>query len=322
MIRSTVCLAAFFLTLSAPIAIGAELPADVIVRQGTATLTYADIDAFAARIPVEQRAGYFDNAKRLDSTLRQMLAERQVADEARSIGLDQDPAVQRQIRLAVDGVLTTVRMAKLRESIVVPDMADLAKERYLADKSKFNDPAVLDVKHILIATDRHSDKEARELADKVRMEAIADANSIDALVTKYSEDGSATANGGLMRQAGDKEKYVPEFADAANKLTKVGEVSPVTKTKFGYHVLMMIKRAPSRQRSFDEVKEQLIAELQTDYRQQELVKYLQGVKNNEVESNPELVNSLRSRYGSVTAQMPGNAGDADAQPEGTPSPRP
>ncbi|MFZ2237673.1 MAG: peptidylprolyl isomerase [Dokdonella sp.] len=321
--RSASRLAAVFLAMSASAAIGADLPPDVIVRQGTATLTYADIDAFAARMPAEQRAGYFDNAKRLDSTLRQMLTERQIADEARAIGLDKDPAVERQIKLAVDGALTTVRLAKLRESVVIPDMAELARERYLTDKSKFNDPAVLDVKHILISSERHTDQEARELAEKVRADAVADANAFEALVSKYSEDGSAAANGGLMRQAGDNKQYVPEFAAAANKLTKVGEVSPVTKTKFGYHVLMLIKRAPARVRSFDEVKEQLISELQTDYRQQELVKYLQNVKGNELDSNPELVNSLRSRYGSVTAEMPEYHTDAaEAEPAGAPSQQP
>ena len=84
------------------------------------------------------------------------------------------------------------------------------------------------------------------------------------------------------------------------------------KTKFGYHVLMLIKKEPSRERSFDEVKDDLMKELSDEYVKQQVVNYMQKMQNNELDSNAELVNSLRTRYGSAE---PGH--DAK-QPSATP----
>lgn len=297
MIRVHACLTLMLLAATPTLAFSADLPPGALVKQGTAILTLDDIDAFAAQIPPEQRAGYFDNAKRLESTLRQLLVERQIANDARAIGLDKDATVQRQILLATESTLSAARVAKLKASIKLPDLEELAKERYQADRDSFNLPAVLDVQHILISTSKHSDEEARTLAEKVRAEAVADPDNFNALVARYSEDPSAAQNRGLMRAAGDSSKYVAEFANAANQLKTPGEISPVVKTKFGYHVLVLAAKAPARERSFAEVKGQLIAQLQDEYVKQQVLNYMQVMQNNEVESNAELVNSLRSRYG-------------------------
>ena len=320
MFRTLACAVALCVYAASALASAADLPPDALVRQGTATLTVEDIDAFAARIPKEQRGGYFDNAKRLESTLRQMLVERQIANDARAMGLDKDSNVQRQMLLADEGVLSKARVEKLKENIKIPDLSDLARERYQANRASFNIPAALDVKHILIMTEKHTDQEAHALADKVHAEAVADPDKFDSLITRYSEDPSAADNGGLMRQAGDKSQYVPEFAEAASQLTQTGQISPVVKTKFGYHILYLIKRAPGRTRSYDEVKDGLLAELQAENVKQQILKYYEHMQNNEVESNAELVNSLRTRYGSANTQSGAEQpADAPVEPEAAPT---
>lgn len=312
MTRASACLTFTLFAAATTLAVAADLPPGVIVRQGTAAITIEDIDAFAARMPPDQRPGYFDNAKRLESTLRQLLVERQVANDARAIGLDKESLVQREILLSTESTLSTARVAKLKEDITIPDLTELARERYQANRDTFNLPAVLDVQHILISTSKHSDEEAHAIADKVRAEAAADVDKFGALVTQYSDDPSAVDNRGVMRGAGDKTKYVPEFADAASQLSTPGQVSPVIKTKFGYHVLMLIKKEPARERGFDEVKDDLIKELSDEYVKQQVVDYMQKMQNNQLDSNAELVNSLRTRYGSAEP-------DHDAtQPSATP----
>lgn len=321
MFRATACLTLTVFAATSALAIGADLPPGALVRQGSAVLTVDDIDAFAARIPLDQRAGYFDNSKRLESTLRQLLVERQVANDARAMSLDKDPDVQRQILIATENALATARVAKIRETAQasIPDMGELAQERYQANRDNFNVHEVLDVVHILISTSRHSDEEARALAEKVRAEAIADPQKFAELVTKYSEDPSAKDNVGLMRQAGDSTKYVPEFAQAANALTTPEEVSAVVKTKFGYHVLMLVKKEPARNRTFAEIKDDLLKELGDEYVTQQIHQYMQAMQNHEVESNAELVNSLRTRYGQAVLtgadeQATSQAGHAEAEP--------
>ncbi len=316
MIRARASLTLTLFTAMTTLAIAADLPPGAIVRQGTAVLTMDDLDAFAARIPPDQRAGYFDNAKRLDSTLRQLLVERQVANDARAIGLDKDPTVQRQILLSTESTLSSARLAKLKEGMTIPDLGDLAKERYQANRDSFNIPATLDVQHILISFNKHTDEEARALADKVHAEAVADPDKFVSLVARYSEDPSAAENRGLMREAGDSSKYVSEFAKAAAALTTPLQISPVIKTKFGYHVLMLVRKAPAGKRTFADVKDDLVAELKTDYIKQQVLNYMQTMQNNEVESNAELVNSLRSRFGRAepeTVKDPTSEAPADAK---------
>ena len=311
MIRARTSLTLALLATMTTLAIAADLPTGAIVRQGTAVLTMQDMDAFAARIPPDQRAGYFDNAKRLETTLRQLLVERQIANDARAIGLDKEPVVQSQILLSTESTLSAARVAKIKESVVVPDLTDLASERYQANRESFNVPETLDVQHILISFNKHTNEEALALANKVHAEAVANPEKFLSLVTRYSEDPSAAENRGLMRQAGDSSKYVAEFAKAANELKTPEQISPVVKTKFGYHVLMLIKRAPASKRTFAEVKDGLIQELRADYVNQQVLNYMQGMQNNEVESNAELVNSLRTRFGDVptdiAAQQPSAA---------------
>ena len=297
MTRVHACLTLILFAATTTVAISADLPPGAIVKQGTAVLTLDDIDAFAARMPPEQRAGYFDNATRLDSTLRQLLVERQVANDARAIGLDKDPNVQRQILLATEATLSTARVAKLKADLKIPELDELARERYQANRESFNVPEALDVVHILISTSKHSDEEAHALADKVHAEAVADPDNFSRLVSEYSEDPSAAENRGLMSEAGDKTKYVPQFADAANQLKTPGQISPVVKTGFGYHILMLVRKTPGRVRGYDEVKDGLVKELSDEYVKQQVLNYMQTMQSNEVESNAELVKSLRTRYG-------------------------
>lgn len=291
------------LAVAASPALAADFPPGMVVRQGTATLTFDDIDAFAARVPADQRGGYFNSSKRLDSTLRGMLVDRQVADDARKLGLDKDPQVQRQLQLAMDTALAAVRMRVLREGFDAPDMTELAQERYLSDRSKFVQKGSLDVRHVLVMTDKRTDAEAKAIAEQVRGKALANPGQFEALVEEFSEDPSKTANKGLMASAGSKETYVPEFADAASKLTAVNQVSPVIKTKFGYHVLILVKRSEDHPLSFAEVKDDLVSELKKDYIEKQATAYLSQMQSNELESNPEAVASLRTRYGNVGPQM-------------------
>lgn len=277
-----------------------ELPPGMVVRQGSAALTLEDIDAFAERMPPEQRPGYFDSAKRLDSTLRGMLVERQVANEARELGLDKDPDVQRQVKLAIDSTLMNARVNALRESVALPDFDELARERYQANKKDYVLKGVFDVKHLLVSTDKHSDAEAKAMAEDLRAKAVANPDDFSRLVDQNSEDPSHSQNRGLMRDAGSKTTYVAEFADAANALVKPGDFSPVVKTQFGYHILMLVNRTTDRQRSYEEVKDQIVTELRDTYIKKQVSDYMANMHGKDVESNAELVSSLRTRYAPST----------------------
>lgn len=60
------------------------------------------------------------------------------------------------------------------------------------------------------------------------------------LAILYSEDPGSAAKGGELGYMG-KSELVPEFSEVAFSLKK-GAVSPIVKTKFGYHIIQLIDR--------------------------------------------------------------------------------
>jgi len=274
-------------------------PSTVVASQGGASITLDDIDAFAAGIPDDKRAGFFNSPMRIESIISQLLVQKQLAAEARALGLDKDAKVQRQIQLAEDDALSKARMLKFRADIKLPDFNQLAQEEFIAHKENYIVRGRVDVKHILINTKTRSESEAKALAETVLKEATAHPDQFDALVEKYSEDPSKGANHGLMMDAGDK-KYVHEFSTAASALKKPGELSPLVKTDFGFHIIKLVERTPDKKPAFAEVKDQIVAKLRSDYIDKQLKTHGDTLRNQPMDANPELVGSLRDRYGAAT----------------------
>jgi peptidyl-prolyl cis-trans isomerase SurA len=78
-----------------------------------------------------------------------------------------------------------------------------------------------------------------DFLDSLRTLIVEGEAAFAEMAAKYSEDGSAR-NGGDLGWA-KRGRYVPAFEAAAFKLEK-GEISPVTKSEFGYHIIRMEER--------------------------------------------------------------------------------
>ncbi len=50
-----------------------------------------------------------------------------------------------------------------------------------------------------------------------------------------------------------------EFEKAAYALAKAGDISPVVKTEFGYHIIKLTEVQPGSTKAFADVKEQILA---------------------------------------------------------------
>jgi parvulin-like peptidyl-prolyl isomerase len=271
-------------------------PSTVVAKQGDAIVTLSDIDAFAETIPKQDRPGFFDSPKRLDGVITSLLLEKQLALEARSAGYDKDPAEQARIQLAIDKELAKIRVDRFRAGLKMPDFSALAQEEYIGHKETYVIAGKLDVKHILIATKDRSDDEAKTIADTVDKEAKAHPDQFDALVQKYSDDPSKAANKGLMTEAGSS-RYVAEFSSAAKALKKPGDISPVVKTKYGYHILELIQRTEDKPQTFAEVRDQIVTRLKAAYVDKQVATHTDEIRNRPVDANKDLVASLRDRYG-------------------------
>lgn len=272
----------------------------LVVSQGTARVTLGDVDAYVHRIPASDRSGFMNKPERIETMLRNMLLDKQLANEARKLDIDKDPVVQRQIALAVDNALSRARVETLRESLKAPDFTEQAREEYLANKKKYATPKRYDVRHILFDTKSRTPEQAEALARETAEKLARDPSQFDSLVESLSDDQSKKDNHGLIENAAS-ENFVKPFAEAAASLKSIGEISPPVRTSFGYHLLKLVKTEPEQQQPFDLVSESIVSRLSAEWMEAQIRGHLDNLRNQTMDPKPEVLATLRERYSAPAA---------------------
>lgn len=124
------------------------------------------------------------------------------------------------------------------------------------------------VAHILILS-RETDapdlqESAKKKAEEIHKKALA-GEKFEDLARTYSDDQSSARKGGELPMFGTG-RMVEEFEEACFNLKKDGEISPLIKTAFGWHIIKRLEYKPLE--SFEELKGQLKQRIQKDSRAQ------------------------------------------------------
>lgn len=292
-----VILAVGLLTSAIAGAAGTNDADTLVVSQGAARVTLGDVDAYVHRIPESDRKGFMAKPERIETMLRNMLLDKQLADEARKLGLEKDPIVQKQLQLAIETALSRARMENFRSSLKAPDFSEQAREDYLANKQKYTRPKRYDVKHILFDIQSRSPEQAEALANETEAKLATDPSQFDALVEQLSDDPSKKDNHGLIENAAS-ESFVAPFAETARKLEKIGDISPPVRTVFGFHILKLIKTEPEQLQPYEQVRASIISRLEAEWMEAKIREKLDGLRNETMEPQPEVLATLRERFGS------------------------
>lgn len=160
-------------------------------------------------------------------------------------------------RLSVQYVELSV--ADLTDKVVV-DEATLT-QFYTDNKGQFMSPEQRRVSHILIESDA-------EIALKILAAAeyrVTQGEAFDVIAKELSQDTGSASNGGDLgfMQAGVMGDTA--FDDALFGLTKVGDVSQIVKTAYGYHLIQVTEIQAPEGKAFEDVK----AEVEASYRVKE-----------------------------------------------------
>ncbi len=105
-------------------------------------------------------------------------------------------------------------------------------------------PASVEVGQIVIdpPVSPELDAYARKQLDEIREQIVTEGKNFEAMAGIYSQDPGSRDNGGRYNDVSRIDGgWAPEFVTAAFRLQN-GDVSPVVKTKFGYHIIQMIQR--------------------------------------------------------------------------------
>ena len=150
---------------------------------------------------------------------------------------------------------------QLGNEVEITDSA--LRDAYEEQKDSMIAPEQRRASHILVEIPYEASTEEREAAEIKAKDVLSRLNggeSFEELAKLHSDDpGSAEAGGSLgLFSAGD---MVAEF-DAKVFSMSVGEISGLVSTEFGYHIIRLDEISESQVPSFEEAREELLAQLE------------------------------------------------------------
>jgi len=266
-----------------------------LARQGDVVLTQAEIDAAFSKIPEEIRLPFIRDGGKVEMLVRNILKSKVLANEARKAGYDQETLVKLRMELAADGELAAEWLEKVVSEAPPADFETIAYENYLLKPEAWKSPEQIDVSHILISSDTHSDEAALEMANSLYEQLVQDPSLFDSMVVEYSEDPSKTANGGHFLRV-NRNDMVKPFEEAAFALRISGEISPPVKTDYGYHIIRLDQYYPATVLPFEEIKEQAIEQARKEYIDEYRKNYLKVTLSEPVVITDGAAEDMAKRY--------------------------
>lgn len=181
------------------------------------------------------------------NVIRGLVSERLIYKEALKNDYDKNEDIKKRLEnLKKQLIIQSYIETKAKALVTDEQIKTLYDEKVAASKGQEE----LKARHILVA----NEDEAKKLS-----ESLKKGGDFEKIAKEKSTDKGSGVNGGDLGWF-TKDKMVPEFFDAANKLKK-GEVSAPVKSSFGWHVIKLEDRRPVKMPSLAESKESLKSEL-------------------------------------------------------------
>lgn len=225
-------------------------------------VTREEFDQEVDRLPAQYRQ-LADSTQGRRQILDNLILKRLLWARAREQGLDKDAEVHAQVEAYAQQAAIAALVNRTAERAGGDIAEPQLKAYYDGHLDEFRTEESVRASHILVESEAEAGRLRKELEEGKDFAAVARAASKDA--------GSAARGGDLGFFT--RGRMVPEFAEAAFRLQKAGDLSPVVKTQFGYHIIKLTDRKPADVRLFPEVRDQLEAQLR-EQRQQAAVETL------------------------------------------------
>ena len=225
-------------------------------RARNVTVPESEVDARLAQI----RAQFPSEA-----AFEQTLAERKLTVDQVKTDARQDMAISRMID---EEVATRI--------VVTPEEVT---DFYAKNADQFKQRDSVRASHILIGVPKGADAagraEARTKAEQVLKEVKA-GSDFAALAKQYSSDPGSAANGGDLGFFQQGEMVGP-FNEAAFSLSP-GTTSELVETEFGFHIIKVVEKKPSRTIPLEEVGPKVQQYLEQLKRQQQTESFVNALR--------------------------------------------
>lgn len=243
----------------AKIAPGKEVVA-VVNRE---KITMAMLDEKIDELPEYYQAAATRHKKEI---LDDLIVEKLLFEEAKRRKFHKDKEVRQLINKAAKKIL----IAKLLEAETSPKrpVSDEGVEQYYNQhKDQYLIQERVKASHILLSTE----EEAKTVLDELKAGA-----DFGEMAKKYSKDLTKDRGGDLgYFQRG---QMIPEFEKVCFELAP-GQMSSIVKTRFGYHIIKVTDKLPSKYKELSEVKEKIRTRLIEQTKQEQFGDFVKSLKN-------------------------------------------
>jgi parvulin-like peptidyl-prolyl isomerase len=221
------------------------------------------------------------NAATVKGALKKTVKNYLLAREARRLGLNTDPKVQRIIELETEKLVASSYLNKMSEGLTATPAE--VQEYYEKNKDKFTEKAHIRVSRILLNTKKDADAVLKKLKA---------GGDFAKLAAQYSQDEASAENGGDVGFV-DTEQLKDPMRQTVEGLN-VGDVSGIIKSDYGLEILMVTESRPQAVMDISEVRD-TIAKRVVLTKRSELVEALYDKLNKEypVRINTKLLESLK-----------------------------
>jgi peptidyl-prolyl cis-trans isomerase C len=224
----------------------------IVIAAGDLTIRQSEFETALKTLP-EQYQQYASGPGRKQFA-EDYLRMKMLASAGTKAGLDKNPEVVQQLALMRENLVANAQLKKLEDDIKITD-ADL-KKVYETNKGQYEQ---VKARHILIAfkgspaaqegKPELTEEQAKTKAEALRTQIVAGKAKFEEVAQKESDDVGSGSRGGDLGEF-NRGQMVPEFETAAFA-AKAGDVTPVVRTQFGYHIIKVEEHGMT---AFDQVK--------------------------------------------------------------------
>jgi peptidyl-prolyl cis-trans isomerase C len=187
-------------------------------------ITIGDFNNHISKLPERYQSVIWKNK---EDFLNELIVDTLLYNEAVKRRLNKEEEVREVIQRAEKKILIArLLQEQVEDNIVITE--EEIDDFYSKNKNMFTTPEAFRASHILVKTK----KEAEGITAKLSKGA-----DFEALARTYSADQATAAAGGDIGYF-TRNQLVPEFEEACLDM-KVGEISGVIKTDFGYHIIKL-----------------------------------------------------------------------------------
>jgi len=246
-----------------------SLAQDAIVEDGEVTLSYDELAHSVEQwTPQMRNAAIQDEGDRLE-LINMTLANKKLALSADEL-VSEQPGLEQDYLSGLRAYQRQFVLKHYADSLEYPDFEKLAREQYEVNKDKYAlVPEQRKSSHILFASPPGVPRdelmvEARAVLDQLRAGA-----DFTEMVKQHSDEPNAAAKRGRFDRwvAFGEVGVSPPYSEGLFSIDKVGEYADLVQTEFGVHIIRLDAIKEKFHKSFDEVRPEIIAQLEAEYRQ-------------------------------------------------------